>query len=200
MAKKEAQPKGAAVTGKPQAKGAPKDKGAARDKGAAKAAPKGAAADTVVEQGPPPNLKTHYDSVVVARLRERFGYGNPHEVPRLKKVVLNMGVGDALTNVRLLETAAEDLGTIAGQKPATRRARKSIANFKLREGQPIGTMVTLRGARMYEFLDRLISVAIPRIRDFRGLPPKSFDGRGNYSFGIKEQIIFPEIKYDKVEK
>jgi large subunit ribosomal protein L5 len=159
-----------------------------------------AAKDVAVEAGPPPNLKTHYESTVISQLRERFGYTNPHEIPRLVKIVLNMGVGDALTNVRLLEAAAEDLGTIAGQKPAVRRARKSIANFKLRAGQPIGTMVTLRGARMYEFLDRLINVAIPRIRDFRGLPPKSFDGRGNYSFGVKEQIIFPEIKYDKVEK
>jgi large subunit ribosomal protein L5 len=177
MAKKEAKPKEAA----------------AKQKGKA-------AKETAVEAGPPPNLRTHYESKVIAQLRERFSYTNPHEIPRLVKIVLNMGVGDALTNVRLLEAAAEDLGTIAGQKPAVRRARKSIANFKLRAGQPIGTMVTLRGARMYEFLDRLINVAIPRIRDFRGLPPKSFDGRGNYSFGIKEQIIFPEIKYDKVEK
>lgn len=176
MAKKEAKPKEAAA----KAKGA--------DKG------------PEIEAGPVPNLRTHYDNVVVGQLRERFGYRNPHQIPKLKKIVLNMGVGGALSNVRLLEAAAEDLGAIAGQKPSTRRARKSIANFKLREGLPIGTMVTLRGARMYEFLDRLISVAIPRIRDFRGLPPRSFDGRGNYSFGIKEQIIFPEIRYDKVEK
>jgi large subunit ribosomal protein L5 len=188
MAKQEAKKQGAPQ----QPKGKPKGK--------AKGKPKGKAEDTVIEPGPPPNLRVHYKSAVVGELSKRFGYGNVHEVPRLEKIVLNMGVGEALQNVRTLEAAAEDLGTIAGQRPATRRSRKSIANFKLREGLPIGTMVTLRGARMYEFLDRLINVAIPRIRDFRGLSPRSFDGRGNYSFGIKEQIIFPEIKYDKVEK
>jgi large subunit ribosomal protein L5 len=206
-----ATPKG---KGKGDAPGAEKGKGKGGAPGAEKAKGKGkggapapdekakgkGAAELAVEPGPPPNLRTHYEAAVIGALRERFGYANPHEVPRLKKVVLNMGVGDALSNVRMLEAAAEDLATIAGQKPSTRRARKSIANFKLREGQPIGTSVTLRGARMYEFLDRLINVAIPRIRDFRGLPPKSFDGRGNYSFGVKEQIIFPEIRYDKVEK
>jgi large subunit ribosomal protein L5 len=165
------------------------------------AKPKGEAPPPVPEEpAPVPNFKTHYDQVVIAQLKERFGYGNPHQVPRLTKIVLNMGAGDALTNPRFLEAAAEDLAAIAGQKPSIRKARKSIANFKLRAGVAIGTMVTLRGARMYEFLERLISVAIPRIRDFRGLSPKGFDGRGNYSFGVKEQIIFPEIKYDKVEK
>jgi large subunit ribosomal protein L5 len=152
------------------------------------------------EAGPVPRMKTLYHQEVVGQLQKRFGYSNLHEVPKLSMIVLNMGAGDALGNIRFLEAAAEDLAVITGQKPVIRRAKKSIANFKLREGNPIGTSVTLRGARMYEFLDRMISVAIPRIRDFRGLSPKGFDGRGNYNFGIKEQIIFPEIRYDKVEK
>jgi large subunit ribosomal protein L5 len=122
------------------------------------------------------------------------------QAPRLRKIVVNMGVGDALQNVKMLDTAAAELSTIAGQKASIRRAKKSIANFKLRQGQPIGCMVTLRGARMYEFYDRLVNVALPRIRDFRGVPTRSFDGRGNYTIGLTEQIIFPEINYDKVEK
>ena len=170
-------------------------KGAKPKKGAAAPAPA-----APPEPAPPAALKLHYEREVVEQLKKRFGYTNPHQVPRLSKIVLNMGAGDALTNPRFLEAATEDLTAISGQKPSVRRARKSIANFKLREGVAIGTMVTLRGARMYEFLERMISVAIPRIRDFRGLSPKGFDGRGNYSFGVKEQIIFPEIKYDKVEK
>ncbi len=152
------------------------------------------------EPGPVPRMKTLYDQEVVEQLKKRFGYTNPHEVPRLRKIVLNMGTGDALGNIRFLEAASEDLAMITGQKPVVRRAKKSIANFKLRVGNPIGASVTLRGTRMYEFMDRMISLAIPRIRDFRGLSPKGFDGRGNYNFGIKEQIIFPEIRYDKVEK
>lgn len=179
------------------AKQEPKEK--AKGKGGKAESKKGKAA-VVIEPGPVPRMRLHYDKEVVDQMKKRFGYGNPHEVPKIKKIVLNMGVGDALTNIRFLEAATEDLTTIAGQKPATKRAKKSIASFKLREGNPIGTMVTLRGARMYEFMDRMISVAIPRIRDFRGLPPKGFDGQGNYNFGIKEQIIFPEISYDKVEK
>ena len=131
---------------------------------------------------------------------KRFGYGNPMQAPRHTKIVVNMGVGDALTNVKLLDVAAVELATITGQKAAIRRAKKSIANFKLREGQPIGCMVTLRGDRMYEFYDRLVNVALPRIRDFRGVPARSFDGRGNYTLGLSEQIIFPEINYDRVEK
>ncbi len=162
--------------------------------------PKGKAAETVVEPGPPPRLKVHYETEVVDYLMKRFGYRNRQQVPKLQKIVLNMGTGDALQNIRYLEAAVEDLSAIAGQRPSIRRAKKSIANFKLRAGMPIGCSVTLRGARMYEFMDRLISIAIPRIRDFRGLSPRGFDGRGNYNFGIKEQIIFPEIKYDKVEK
>lgn len=149
---------------------------------------------------PPPRMRDHYLQEVVPQLMKRFSYANRHQVPVLKKVVLNMGAGDALTNIKFLEAASADLATIAGQQPSVRRAKKAIASFKLREGNPIGTSVTLRGTRMYEFVDRLISVAIPRIRDFRGLPTRGFDGRGNYTFGIKEQIIFPEIKYDKVEK
>jgi large subunit ribosomal protein L5 len=137
---------------------------------------------------------------VLPELVKRFSYVNPMQAPRLRKIVVNMGVGDALQNAKLLEAAMVDLGIITGQKPAMRRAKKSISNFKLRQGQPVGCMVTLRGARMYEFYDRLINVALPRIRDFRGVPMRSFDGRGNYTLGVTEQIIFPEINYDKVEK
>jgi large subunit ribosomal protein L5 len=197
MAKKEAQPK--KPEGKAKAKAKAKAQKPAKGEKAAKGK-KGGKPKAPPEPAPVPNLKVHYHGEVLDQLRKRFGYQNTHQVPRLKKIVLNMGVGDALQNPRFLDAAVEDLAAIAGQRPAVRRARKSIANFKLREGAAIGTTVTLRGARMYEFLERLISVAVPRIRDFRGLSPKGFDGRGNYSFGIKEQIIFPEIKYDKVEK
>jgi large subunit ribosomal protein L5 len=148
----------------------------------------------------PPRLKERYASEVRPRLRERFGYGNVMEVPRLEKITLNMGVGEAKQDTRMLEAATEQLATIAGQRPNVRRARKSIAAFKLRAGMPVGVTVTLRRARMYEFLDRLMSVAIPRIRDFRGLDPRSFDGRGNYSLGVREQIIFPEIDYDAIDQ
>ena len=130
---------------------------------------------------------------------QRFGYGNVMQVPRITKITLNMGVGEAMTDKKVIDNAAADLAKICGQKPEIRRARKSVASFKVRENWPIGCRVTLRGAHMYEFLDRLINVAIPRIRDFRGLPSRSFDGRGNYSLGIKEQIIFPEIDFDKVD-
>lgn len=135
-----------------------------------------------------------------AKLQQQFGFTNPHEIPRLVKIVLNVGMGDAPKNPKGLEAAVAELGAITGQRPVVTRAKKSIANYSLREGQAIGCAVTLRGARMYEFLDRFISVAVPRMRDFRGLPEKSFDGRGNYTIGIKEQMIFPEIDYDKVEK
>ncbi|MGH7680623.1 MAG: 50S ribosomal protein L5 [Candidatus Eiseniibacteriota bacterium] len=147
-----------------------------------------------------PRLKEHYEKSVLPELVKRFSYANPMQAPRLKKIVVNMGVGDALQNVKMLDVAAAELSTIVGQKVSIRRAKKSIANFKLREGQPIGCMATLRGARMYEFYDRLVNVALPRIRDFRGVPTKSFDGRGNYTLGLTEQIIFPEINYDRVEK
>lgn len=147
-----------------------------------------------------PRLKTHYLEVARPRLTEEFGFENPHRVPSVEKVVVNCGMGEASTNQKLLDTVVEELRIIAGQQPSIRRARKSIANFNLRQGQPVGACVTLRGDRMYHFLDRLVSVAIPRIRDFRGLPTRSFDGRGNYTLGVKEQIIFPEIEYDKVNK
>lgn len=145
-------------------------------------------------------LLEHYRSTVVPALQAEFNYGNVMEVPRLIKVVVNTSIKEATQNVRLLENAAEEIATITGQKPQIRRARMSIANFKLREGMPIGARVTLRGARMWEFYDRLVNVALPRTRDFRGVSPKAFDGRGNYSLGLSEQIIFPEINYDKVQK
>jgi large subunit ribosomal protein L5 len=147
-----------------------------------------------------PRLQTHYQQTVRARLQKEFGLTNPHEVPRVVKVVLNVGMGDAGKNPKQLEAAVEELALVTGQKATVTRAKKAIANFGLREGMPVGCTVTLRGARMYEFLDRFINLAIPRIRDFRGLPNRSFDGRGNYTFGIKEQMIFPEIDFDKVEK
>jgi large subunit ribosomal protein L5 len=147
-----------------------------------------------------PRLKVRYRDEIVPQLREELGMTNVMQVPRFEKVSINMGVGDALKDGRLLDAAVEDLTTIAGQKPVVTRARKSIAGFKLREGMPIGVKVTLRGDRMWEFLDRLVSLALPRIRDFRGLDPKAFDGRGNYTFGLTEQLVFPEIDYDKVLK
>jgi large subunit ribosomal protein L5 len=145
-----------------------------------------------------PRLKERYESDVRPRLMAELGYSSVMQVPRLKKITLNMGVGEAKTNAKALDDAVEELTIIAGQRAQIRRARKSIAGFKIREGMPVGAKVTLRGARMYEFLDRLISIALPRIRDFRGLSPGSFDGRGNYALGIREQIIFPEINYDDV--
>ena len=148
----------------------------------------------------PARLKERYEQEIRDSLRKRFGYGSPMEVPRLHKITLNMGVGEAKQDSKVLESAGEQLATIAGQRANVRRARKSIAAFKLREGMPVGVSVTLRRARMYEFLDRLMSVAIPRIRDFRGLSARSFDGRGNYSMGIREQIIFPEIDYDSIDQ
>lgn len=147
-----------------------------------------------------PRLKTLYAEAVKAKLADQFGYDNGMRVPKLRKIVLNTSIADAIQNVKVLEEAAENLTLIAGQKAVITRARKSIANFKLREGVPIGARVTLRGNRMWEFLDRLITVAIPRIRDFRGVSPRSFDGRGNYTLGLKEQIVFPEINYDNVSQ
>lgn len=147
-----------------------------------------------------PRLQEYYETRVRAKLSEEFGFRNVLQVPGLEKIVVNVGLGEAPKNQKLLESIVSELEQITGQKPVITRARKSISNFGLREGMPIGAMVTLRGARMWEFLDRLINVAIPRIRDFRGVPSRSFDGRGNYTLGIKEQLIFPEIEYDKVEK
>ena len=145
-------------------------------------------------------LQEHYRDVVRGAQTERFGYQNPMRIPKLDKIVLNMGVGEATADVKKLQSAMSEMTLISGQKPAVCRARKSVANFKLREGMAIGCKVTLRGRRMYEFLDRLVNIALPRVRDFRGLSPKSFDGRGNYALGIREQIIFPEINYDDVDE
>ncbi|NJM92099.1 MAG: 50S ribosomal protein L5 [Rhodospirillaceae bacterium] len=145
-------------------------------------------------------LQDHYRDVVVKQLTEQFGYGNPMQVPRLDKIVVNMGVGAAALDKKKLDSAVGDLTRIAGQKPVVCKARRSVANFKLREGMPIGCKVTLRKQRMYEFLDRLITIALPRVRDFRGVSPKSFDGRGNYALGVKEQIIFPEINFDEIDE
>ena len=148
---------------------------------------------------PDARLKTRYQEEIRPALMERFGYSTPMQAPRVEKITLNMGVGEAKQDARMLEAATEQLATIAGQKPNVRRARKSIAQFKVREGMPVGLSVTLRRERAYEFLDRLLTIAIPRIRDFRGLKPTAFDGRGNYSMGVREQIIFPEIDYDAVD-
>ncbi|MGE0230467.1 MAG: 50S ribosomal protein L5 [Flavobacteriaceae bacterium] len=146
-----------------------------------------------------PRLKRQYDEVVRAKLTEQFGYKNPMEVPRIEKIVLNMGVGESVNDSKRAQAAANELALIAGQKPVVTRARKSIATFKVRENMPIGAKVTLRKAKMWEFLDRMVTIALPRVRDFRGLNPKSFDGRGNYALGIKEHIVFPEVDYDKVD-
>jgi len=147
-----------------------------------------------------PRLRDVFRSTVIPGLMKDRGYTNPFQVPRLEKIVINMGVGEGRENAKIMDFATADLGAIAGQKPVVTRAKKSIANFKLREGVPIGAKVTLRGARMYEFLDRLVNIALPRVRDFKGVPPKGFDGRGNYALGLREQLIFPEIVYDKVDK
>jgi len=147
-----------------------------------------------------PRLKLAYREEIVRQMMERYGYKNPMAVPRLRKIILNMGVGEANQNIKLLDAAAEQLGAIAGQKPVIRRARKSIANFKIRKGMPIGCSVTLRGDRMWDFFDRLVSMALPRVRDFRGVPARSFDGRGNYTLGLKDQLVFLEINYARVDK
>jgi len=174
-----------------------------------KAAPKKEAAPAVKDEGKeagkapdgpklPPRLKETYRRQVVPALMKEFSYKNPMQVPRLERIVLNVGMGEAIQNVKLLESASTELGVVTGQRPVITKAKKAIAGFKLRQGMPIGVKVTLRSDRMYEFLDRLVSVALPRIRDFRGVSPKAFDGRGNYTLGLKEQLIFPEIKYDSV--
>ena len=149
---------------------------------------------------PKPRLQRFYEGQVRQKLMEEFGYQSPMQIPRLEKIVINVGIGEATKNAKLLDAAVAELGLITGQKPVIRRAKKAISNFGLREGMPVGTSVTLRRARMWEFLDRLINVAIPRVRDFRGLSTRSFDGRGNYTVGIKEQLIFPEINYDQVQQ
>jgi large subunit ribosomal protein L5 len=159
-----------------------------------------AATEQAKQAAPPPRLRETYEQEVKPALIERFGYSTPMAVPTLGKITLNMGLGEAKQNTQMLEAATEQLATIAGQAPSVRRAKKSVANFKVREGMPVGLAVTLRRARMWEFLDRLTSIAVPRIRDFRGLNARSFDGRGNYSMGLREQIIFPEIDYDSIDE
>ena len=145
-------------------------------------------------------LKERYQKEVAPAIAKEFSITNPMAIPRVEKIVINMGIGEAIANAKILDTAAEELRAIVGQKPVITKAKKSIASFKLRQGMPIGTMVTLRGERMYEFLDRLVSIALPRVRDFRGVSPKAFDGRGNYTIGVREQLIFPEIDFNKVDK
>jgi large subunit ribosomal protein L5 len=186
---------GAAVGGAKS--GAPKSGGAKGDR-------KGSGKQRVAHAGaalpiPVPRLKTHYQQSVRGRLMQQLSLTNPHQVPTLEKIVLNVGVGEAIKQPKALDAVVDELATITGQQPVRKKAKKSIANFGLRQGQEIGAAVTLRGARMWEFLDRFVSVAIPRIRDFRGLGTRSFDGRGNYSLGVKEQMIFPEINYDEIE-
>jgi large subunit ribosomal protein L5 len=184
----------AAPGGKP---GAGKAQAAAKGKPTEEKAPPARARSTGTV---PPRLRERFRTAVVPALMKERGYANVFEVPRLEKVVVNMGLGEARDNVKVLDTAVADLQAITGQKPVVTKAKKSIANFKIRAGMSIGAKVTLRGARMYEFLDRLVNVALPRVRDFKGVSPKSFDGRGNYALGLKEQVIFPEIVYDKIDK
>src|SRR5438552_11884075 len=194
----------------PSGKGKGKDKGTpnpgAAPRGKAQKAPRGKPEAAPEPAGPPPEpaprprLREQYEQRVRAKLQQQFGFTNPHQIPRLVKIVLNVGMGDAPKNPKGLDAAVAELAAITGQHPVVTRAKKAIANFNLREGVPIGCAVTLRGTRMYEFLDRSITIAVARLRHFRGLPGKSFDGRGNYTVGIKEQMIFPEIDYDKVEK
>jgi large subunit ribosomal protein L5 len=185
----------------PQGAKAPPGQKPKGGKGApAPAGPEGGAKRVRVTGDVPPRLRDRYRTAVIPALMKERGYTNPFQVPRLEKIVINMGVGEGKENAKVLDFATADLEAITGQKPVVTRAKKSIANFKLRENAPIGCKVTLRGARMYEFLDRLVNVALPRVRDFKGVPPKAFDGRGNYAVGLKEQVIFPEIVYDKVDK
>jgi large subunit ribosomal protein L5 len=190
--------KGGGAPGARPGQAAARPKGGGKGVPAAEPAPPGKRAS--VSGSTPPRIRERFRSTVVAAMMKERGYENPFQVPRLEKVVINMGVGEGKENAKVLDFATADLQAIAGQKPVITRAKKSIANFKLRENVPIGCKVTLRGPRMYEFLDRLVNVALPRVRDFKGVPPKGFDGRGNYNMGLKEQIIFPEIVYDKVDK
>ena len=192
---------------KPQAGGGGKAPAGKAQQQQPRRAAKGAPAEPAAPQGRPKptgevpaRLKDRYKATILQNLQKERGYTNPFAVPRLDKIVVSMGVGEARDNAKIMDFAVTDLQTITGQKPLITRAKKSIANFKLREGVPIGAKVTLRGARMYEFLDRLINVALPRVRDFKGVPPRGFDGRGNYALGLREQLIFPEIVYDKIDK
>jgi large subunit ribosomal protein L5 len=184
--------------GKGGQKGAPKDgKGAPRDKGAPKAEK---VARTPRPKDYKPRMKTHYEKVVRDEMAKQFGYKNSMQIPRIEKIVLNMGVGEAVNDRKKVDAAAKDLGLISGQRAVVTRARKSIATYKVRDGMAIGCKVTLRGDRMYEFVDRLVTIALPRVKDFRGLNPKSFDGRGNFAMGLREHIVFPEINYDQVDE
>ena len=190
----------AKVDKSPEAQARADKAAAAKEKAAAKKAAESAEKKPrEPEEKVTPRLRTHFDQVIRKALIEKFGYKNPMQVPRVDKIVLNMGIGEAVADRKKVEQAAEAMAAIAGQKPVITKSRKSIATYKLRDGQAIGCKVTLRKARMYEFLDRLVNIALPRVRDFRGLDPKSFDGRGNYALGVKEHIIFPEIDYDKAE-
>ncbi len=189
---KGAKPQGGSPQGVGEAKKARADK-----KAAASATPREPAAPRPADYKP--RLKSHYEKVVRDALKEKFGYSNVMQIPRLEKIVINMGVGEAVNDRKKVEVAAADLALIAGQKPVITRARKALATYKLREGMAIGAKVTLRGDRMYEFLDRFVTIALPRVKDFRGLNAKSFDGRGNYATGLKEHLVFPEIDYDKVD-
>jgi large subunit ribosomal protein L5 len=188
--------------GPPADKGKGGDKAKAGDKGKGeKGAGKGKKEEAkFIKRTAPPRLRTFYLNEVVPKLKAEFGYKNPNQVPKLVKITVNMGLGEAITNPKVMDSALEELRVITGQAPVVTKARKSIATFKLREGQKIGAMVTLRREKMYEFFDRLVSLALPRVRDFKGISPKSFDGRGNFSLGVREQIIFPEINYDKIDK
>src|SRR5512147_2001993 len=191
---------GAKAGGAPAGKAgqAPRPKGGA--KGAPAAEPSAPGKRASVSGATPPRMRERFRSAVVPAMMKERGYTNPFQVPRLEKIVINMGVGEGKENPKVMDFAVADLQMITGQKPVVTRAKKSIANFKLRENSPIGCKVTLRGARIYEFLDRLVNVALPRVRDFKGVAPKAFDGRGNYALGLKEQVIFPESVYDKVDK
>jgi large subunit ribosomal protein L5 len=187
---KEATAKGGQKGASRDGKGGPKDKAAPKEKAARAPRPKDYK----------PRMKAHYERVVREEMAKQFGYQNRMQIPRIDKVVLNMGVGEAVNDRKKVESAAKDLGLIAGQKPVITRARKSVATYKVRDGMPIGCKVTLRGDRMYEFVDRLVTIALPRVKDFRGLNPKSFDGRGNFALGLREHIVFPEIDYDQVDE
>lgn len=195
MAEKE---KPAKAAGAPKGGAPAKAKGEKKAKSAAPKEPRAPAAPRPADYKP--RMKAHYEKVVREALQEKFKYQNVMQVPKLEKIVLNMGVGEAVNDRKKVDSAAGDLALIAGQRPIQTRSRKAIATYKLREGMPIGAKVTLRGDRMYEFLDRLVTIALPRVKDFRGLNPKSFDGRGNYACGLKEHIVFPEIDYDKVDQ
>ena len=198
MADKEKPEKAAKPAGAPAAKPGKDAKGAKAGKAKAEAAPRAPAKPRPKDYKP--RMKTHYEKVVREALTKKFEYKNPMQVPRLEKIVLNMGVGEATADRKKVDSAAGDLALIAGQKPLLTKSTKSIATFKVREGMTLGAKVTLRGDRMYEFLDRFVTIALPRVKDFRGLNPKSFDGRGNFACGLKEHIVFPEIDYDKVDQ